>query len=117
MFIATVIVSIAIAALATMSGLMKIQQNEQVVAGIHGTIGVPLRYFPVLAGLEIVGAIGVIVGLWYAPIGIAAAAGLTAYFAGAIIAHIRVGDTEGRTRPMLPLALSIVALVLRIVTA
>jgi hypothetical protein len=117
MFIATVIVSVALAAMATMSAAMKLQKNEQVVATINGTVGVPLNYFPVLAGLELAGAVGLIIGLWLAALGIAAALGLTGYFVGAIIGHIRVGDMKGLANPLLPLVLSIAALALRVATA
>ncbi|MGB3409915.1 MAG: DoxX family protein [Microthrixaceae bacterium] len=116
MFIATVIVSILLALMVTMSAAMKLQKNDKVVEGIHGTVGVPLNMFPVLAGLELAAAAGLIIGLWIAPIGIAAAIGLTVYFLGAIISHIRVGDTKGIGGPMLPLALSIAALVLRLLS-
>jgi len=51
------------------------------------------------------------------PIGIAAAAGLVAYFIGAIIAHLRVGDTKGMAGPIVPLLVSVAALVLRIMSA
>jgi hypothetical protein len=117
MFTITVIVSVALAAMATLSALMKLQRNEQVISAVHGTVGVPLRHLPVLAGLELAGAAGLIVGLWVAPLGIAAAVGLTAYFAGAVIAHLRVGDTKGIGSPMFPLILSIAALALRLATA
>lgn len=117
MFIALVIVTALLALLALNSAVMKLRKNEQVVATIGGTVGVPERYFPVLAGLEIAGAIGIVAGLWIAPLGIAAAAGLTAYFIGALIGHLRVGDTKGVAMPLVPLALSAATLVLRIATA
>ena len=63
------------------------------------------------------GAIGIVAGLWIEPLGIAAAAGLTAYFIGALIGHLRVGDTQGMTMPLVPLVLSAATLVLRVVTA
>jgi hypothetical protein len=58
-----------------------------------------------------------VVGLWVEPLGIAAAAGLTAYFVGALVGHLRVGDTQGVRMPLVPLVLSVATLVLRIVTA
>lgn len=117
MFIATVIVSIATALMLTLSAAMKLQRNDQVVETINRVVGVPLRWFPALAGLELAAAIGLVVGLWVAPLGAAAAAGSIAYFVGAIIAHLRVGDTKGVANPTLPLVLSIAALVLRLMSA
>lgn len=116
-FTATVAVSLLLALIATMSAVLKFQRHDQVVGSIHGTVGVPLERLPLLAALELLGAAGLIVGLWFAPIGIAAAIGLILYFVGAVIGHVRVGDTAGISSPMFPLSLSIVALVLRLLTA
>jgi hypothetical protein len=63
------------------------------------------------------GAIGIVAGLWIEPLGVAAAAGLTAYFVGALLGHLRVGDTQGMTMPLVPLVLSAATLVLRVATA
>lgn len=117
MFIALVITTVLLALIAANSAVMKLRRNEQVVTTIHGTVGVPMAALPVLAGLEIAGALGIVAGLWLAPLGLAAAAGLVAYFAGAVIGHLRVGDTKGAVMPLAPLALSIAVLVLRFVTA
>ncbi|MEV7649131.1 DoxX family protein [Arthrobacter sp. NPDC089319] len=117
MFIALVIATALLALLAGNSAMMKLRKNDQVVAVIGGTVGVPVSYFPVLAALEIAGAAGIIAGLWLAPLGIAAAAGLTAYFIGAIAGHLRVRDTKNLAMPLIPLALSITVLVLRLITA
>ncbi len=116
MFIAIVSTTALLALIAVNSAVMKLRQNEQVVAIIGGTVGVPAPYFPVLAALEIAGAVGIVAGLWLTPLGIAAAVGLTAYFIGAVIGHLRVRDTKNLAMPLVPLALSVAVLVLRIVT-
>ena len=116
-FIALAITTALLALIALNSAVMKLRQNEQVVAIIGGTVGVPAPYFPVLAALEIAGAFSIVAGLWIEPLGIAAAAGLPAYFIGAVIGHLRVRDTKNLAMPLVPLALSITVLVLRIVTA
>ncbi len=97
------------------------RSDEAVLATIHGTVGVPLRHLPVLAGLdiaglEIAGAAGILIGLWLEPLGIAAAIGLVAYFVGAVIGHLRVRDTKGVAAPVLPLLLAVTVLVLRLLT-
>ncbi len=114
MFIALTIATIALAMAATMSAAMKITKNEMVLEGIHRTVGVPLPYIPVLAGLELAGAAGIVIGLWVKPLGIAAAVGLVLYFVGAILGHVRVNDTKGMANPVVPLLLSIAVLVLRL---
>jgi hypothetical protein len=53
---------------------------EQTVAIISETVGVPLRLFPLLGTLLLAGAAGLIAGIWIRPLGVAAAAGLLAYF-------------------------------------
>jgi hypothetical protein len=117
MFIALLIVTVLLAVMVAGSASKKLKRDPQVLDVIGGTVGVPERYFPVLAALELAGAIGILFGLWLASLGIAAAAGLVAYFIGAAIGHLRVGDIKGVTMPLVPLALSIAVLVLRIVTA
>lgn len=116
MFIALVITTALLALIAVNPAVMKLRRNEQVLAVIHGTVDVPLRFLPVLAALEVAGAAGIIAGLWIEPLGIAAAAGLTAYFVGALLGHLRVRDTKNLLMPLPPLALSVAALVLRIAT-
>jgi hypothetical protein len=47
-------------------------------------VGVPVRYFPVLASLELAGAAGILLGLWLEPLGILAAALLGLEFQAAL---------------------------------
>jgi hypothetical protein len=115
--IALTIVTVLLAALLAMSASMKLRKQEQAVAIIGGTVGVPLRAFPVLAALELAGAAGILAGLWLQPLGIAAATGLVLYFVGALTGHLRVGDTKNLTMPLPPLALSVAVLALQLVTA
>jgi uncharacterized membrane protein YphA (DoxX/SURF4 family) len=116
-FIALVVVTVLLAVICLNSAAMKLRRNEQVLAVIHGTVGVPQRHLPVLAALEIAGAAGILIGLWLAPLGVAAAAGLVAYFVGAVGGHLRVGDTKNLAMPLPPLVLAVAVLVLRLITA
>ncbi len=77
------------------SGIGKIRRDPRQVKVVHETIGVPLDYFPALAGCEFAGAVGLAVGIWWPPAGIMAGVGLVLYFLGASIAHLRVGDFKG----------------------
>jgi len=76
-----------------------------------------MKWFPWLAACEFAGAVGLLIGLAWAPIGIAAAVGLVLYFLGAIVAHLRVGDIKGIGTPAVPFGLAIACLVTRILTA
>jgi hypothetical protein len=116
-FIALVVVTALLAVICLNSAAMKLRRNEQVLAVISGTVGVPERQLPVLAGLEIAGAAGILLGLWLEPLGVVAAAGLVAYFVGAVGGHLRVRDTKNLAMPLPPLVLAVAVLVLRIVTA
>jgi hypothetical protein len=116
-FIALVVVTALLAVICLNSAAMKLRRNEQVLAVIHGTVGVPERHLPVLAALEIAGAAGILLGLWLEPLGVLAAAGLVAYFVGAVGGHLRVRDTRNLVMPVPPLVLAVVVLVLRLVTA
>jgi hypothetical protein len=116
-FIALVITTVLLALISLNSAVMKLRENEQVVAIIGGTVGVPARYFPVLAALEIAGAVGIVAGLWVAPLGVAAAIGLVLYFLGAVAGHLRVRDMKNVVMPLPPLVLAVAVLVLRLATA
>jgi len=116
MYIALVIATVLLTAMLVMSASMKLRKHDQVVAIIGGTVGVPARAFPVLAGLELGGAAGIVIGLWLQPLGIAAAVALVLYFIGALIGHLRVGDTKNLTMPLPLLALSAAVLVLQLIT-
>ncbi|WP_449373117.1 DoxX family protein [Arthrobacter psychrolactophilus] len=116
MFIALVILTVLLVLLAVNSAVAKLRKNEQVLTSIVGTARFPEKFVPVLATLEIAGALGIVAGLWVEPLGIAAAAGLVIYFIGAVIAHLRVGDVKGSAMPLIPLALSVAVLVLRFLT-
>ncbi len=116
MFVILVIATILLAVVCVASASMKFRQDPRAVDSIVETIGVPLRYLPVLAGLEIGGAAGILLGLGLAPLGVVAAGGLAGYFVGAVISHLRVGDAKGVAMPLIPLLLSVAVLVLRVAT-
>jgi hypothetical protein len=62
-FIALVIATAVLAAMATGSAVKMLQKDDEVVAIIGGTVGVPERHFTTLAALELAGAAGILVGL------------------------------------------------------
>jgi DoxX-like protein len=113
MYIAYVVLAVLLALACTMSASGKLRRDERNIEIIHRQVGVPLRWFPWLAACELAGAAGVLVGIAWAPIGLAAASGLTLYFLLALLAHVRIGDWKGTTLPLVPLALSIATLVAR----
>ncbi len=112
MFIAYAVVGSVLALALLGSAYAKLAGNKQVVAGLTG-IGVPLGMFPFLATCETAGAIGLLIGLWYAPLGVAAAAGVVVYFIGAVGAHLRKRDFKGMPNALVMLILAVAALTLR----
>lgn len=52
-----------------------------------GKVGVKPNQVPILALLEIAGGLGIIVGIWSKPLGLAATIGLLLYFAVAVSLH------------------------------
>ncbi|MFJ7774698.1 DoxX family protein [Streptomyces yangpuensis] len=93
MFIAYAVVGGLLALALTASTVFSLQRNEQIVASMR-KVQVPDSWLPRLAALKAAGAMGLIAGFWIAPLGVAAAAGVTFYFIGAVISHLRVKDYE-----------------------
>jgi hypothetical protein len=98
------------------SGVGKIQRHPHQVKVVHETIGLPLQYFPLLAACEFAGAVGLVIGIWWPPIGIAAGIGLVLYFVGAVVSHLRVGDVKGIGAAAFMLVLAVGAVALRVLT-
>jgi hypothetical protein len=57
-----------------------------------------------------------VAGFWWPALGIVGAIGLVLYFAGAVISHLRVGDSKGIGPAAFMLVLAAGALALRAVT-
>src|SRR5215467_6423209 len=98
------------------SGIGKMRPDPYQVKVIHDTIGVPLKYFPLLAACEFAGGVGLVVGILGRLVGIAAGIGLVVYFVGAVVSHLRVRDYKGIGAAVFMLLLAIGTLVLRVVT-
>lgn len=93
MFIAYAVVGILLAAALAASTTLTLQRNPAVTSNMQ-KVAVPDSWLPRLAALKAAGAIGLVAGLWIAPLGIAAAIGVTLYFIGAVIAHLRAKDYQ-----------------------
>ncbi|MEU8895119.1 DoxX family protein [Nocardia sp. NPDC048505] len=94
MFIAYTVIAVLLAVVLVVSGRAKLVRDEEVTSTMV-RLGVPLRLFPVLAALEFAGAAGLLAGIVYRPLGIAAAIGVVLYFLGAVAAHLRAKDVAG----------------------
>jgi hypothetical protein len=116
-FVACVIVTIVIALLSAVSAVAKLREEPAIIEGLVDKLGLSRSWLRPLASLELAGAAGALIGLAWAPIGIAATTGLTLYFLGAVGIHVQKGDTAGVIRPLPFLVLAALALALRAATA
>jgi hypothetical protein len=83
------------------------------VLATSAQVGVPQSWLPVLGALKGAGAAGLLIGLLGVRfIGVAAAAGLVLFFAGAVAAHVRARVLHNIMFPGAFLALAIGSLVL-----
>jgi len=113
---AYLLITILFAAMVAFSGLGKIRRDPRIVHVIHEVVGVPLKYFALLAACEFAGGLGLVLGIWWPSLGVAAGIGLVIYFVGATVSHLRVGDVKGMGPAVFMLALAAGALALRILT-
>ena len=116
MGIAYLVITILLAAIVTFSGIGKIRRDRHIVQVIHEVVGVSLKYFSLLAACEFAGALGVVLGIWWPLLGVAACIGLVIYFVGASVSHLRVGDVKGIGPAAFIFVLAAAALALRILT-
>lgn len=71
-------------------------------------LGIPWRGYQLIGVAELAAADGVLAGLWWHALGLAAASGMAVLLLGALASHRRTGDTVKETMPAL-VALAIAA--------
>jgi DoxX-like family len=116
MHIAYLVVTIFFAAMVVFSGVGKIRRDAHQVRVVHEVVGVPLKFFPLLAACEFAGALGLLAGTAWPLLGTAGAVGLVLYFVGAVVSHLRVGDFKGIGSAAFMLVVAAGALILRVLT-
>jgi hypothetical protein len=115
MTVATAIVSVLLATLLAFAAARKLSHREPVVQ-TYVRVGVPEDKLDYLAIILLAGATGLVIGLFWAPIGVAAAIGVIAYFSVAIAFHIRAHDERNLPTPLVIALIAVTALVLRLAT-
>ena len=55
--------------------------------------GIPWSRYRLIGVAELAAAAGVLAGVWWHPLGVAAAAGMAVLLLGALVSHRRAGDT------------------------
>ena len=113
MFAAYATVSVLLAALLAFAAVRKLGHRPEVVE-TYVRVGVPEERLDLLAVVLLAGAAGLLAGIAWRPLGVAAASCLVLYFLVAIAAHIRARDQRNMATPLLIELLAIAALVLRL---
>jgi hypothetical protein len=112
---ATLVVTILLAALFMFAATIKLLGVSQSLA-IRDHLGVKPMQWRAIGVCELAGVVGVLLGLYWAPIGIAAAIGLALLSVGAIAFHVRASDSAKDTAPaVIGLALAVAVAVLHTV--
>ncbi|MEU0154755.1 DoxX family protein [Micromonospora fulviviridis] len=115
MNIAYIVTAVLVSALLVFTARNKLVRQKDVVETLI-RVGVPERMFPVLAALQLLGAAGLLVGIFFRPLGIAAAVGVVLFFLGAVISHLRANDAKNAPMPAVFTVLSAAPLVLGLAT-
>jgi hypothetical protein len=109
-FVAYVVLTVTTIAYNVLSAILDFGRFERILVAMRKA-GVPTSWLPTLGALKALGALGLVVGFVVPAIGVAAAAGLTLFFAGAVITHLRARDYSfGLQHVFLPLAAATLAL-------
>jgi DoxX-like family len=107
------IVTVLLAAILAFAAIRKLTHREDVVAA-YAKVGVPEERLNHLALILLLGAAGLLLGLAWKPIGVAAGAGVVVYFVLAIAAHLRHDDTASLPTPIAIEALALAALAMQV---
>ncbi len=117
MAVASVVLSSMLAALFAVLGVAKVLRQSSMIARTE-RLGFSVRAIQGIGALELAGAAGLVAGMFWLPVGVAAAVGLVALLVGAAVSHRRAGDGVKEIFPPLWLGLiSAAAAVLALVVS
>jgi hypothetical protein len=108
--VATLVVTIVLAVFFAFSSSIKLLGVRQSLQ-IRDHLGVKPVQWRAIGVLELAGVVGVLAGLLWAPIGVAAAIGLALLAVGAVAFHVRTSDGFAKTAP------AVIGIVLAVATA
>jgi uncharacterized membrane protein YphA (DoxX/SURF4 family) len=102
-----VFISLLLAAVCLLPAAGKLTGHPK-MRGAAAHFGIPWPRYRLIGVAELAAAAGVLIGLWWHPLGLAAAAGMALLLAGALITHRRAADSGKETAPAL-IALAVTA--------
>jgi uncharacterized membrane protein YphA (DoxX/SURF4 family) len=117
MFVVATVLAVLLAVVFTGAGLSKITRQKQMVeAADH--LGFTIQQYQLIGAAEVAGAVGLVIGLWWAPLGVAAAIGLLITMIGAVYFHLTHRDPVSLFGPSAVLGvLALLEIVFRLVSA
>lgn len=104
----TVLLAVVLGAAFAALGAAKVAKTPAMVARA-GHVGFSAERYQLIGLAELVGALGILLGLACAPLGYAAGVGLVALMAGALLTHARQGDGPAEMTPAVLFAAGAVA--------
>jgi uncharacterized membrane protein YphA (DoxX/SURF4 family) len=109
-----VIISLLLAAACLLPAVGKLTgQPKMRKSAVH--FGVPWPRYRLIGVAELAAAAGILIGLWWHPLGLAAVAGMALLLIGAVMTHRRAGDSAKEAAPALTaLALTIAYLAIAV---
>ncbi|MFE7750588.1 DoxX family protein [Streptomyces sp. NPDC057428] len=96
MYITAAVLSSLLAVIALAAGAPKCVLKGEVSAGLQSHMGLSAGLVRFIGLAEVAATVGLIIGLFWQPLGIAAAIGFALIMLGAIGYHIQVGDYGNR---------------------
>jgi uncharacterized membrane protein YphA (DoxX/SURF4 family) len=95
-----VTISLLLAAACLLPGAAKLTgQSQMRKSAAH--FGIPWSRYRLIGVAELAAAAGILTGLWWHPLGVAAAAGMALLLVGAVIAHRKAADSAKEMAPAL----------------
>ena len=114
MSVAYIVATVLAAAVNIYAAINDFTRPKWLLANMN-RLRVPESSLPVLGILKAAGATGLLIGIGVPMIGVAAASGLTLFFVGAVVVHLRARDYSlGKGVPVVFLASAVAALVLAV---
>ena len=102
-----VTVSLLLAAACLLPAAAKLASHPKMRRSAVRSSGIPWPRYRLIGVAELAAAAGIMAGLWWHPLGLAAAAGMALLLLGALITHRRAADGGRRAPALLALAITI----------
>ncbi len=113
MYVAAAVLSVLLGLVALAAGTPKVLLKGEVPASLQSHMGLSAGLVRFIGLAEVAATVGLVIGLFWQPLGIAAAAGFTILMVGAIFFHVRAGDyadPKARGPAMVPPVLALVSI-------